>query len=148
MIEFAEGVTWWHWWIAAAVLAVFETFVPGAIAIWFAVAAVMVGVLELAVPMPWQLQLVLFGVLGLGCIYLWRRFRPQDYLPKEQAQPLNRRGTQYVGQVFDVFEPIENGQGKIRVGDTVWLVRGPDTPAGAQVRVTAVEGVVLKVETP
>lgn len=146
MIEFAQSVTWWHWWIAAAALAAVETFIPGAIAIWFAAAAVVVGAVELAVPLPWQLQLVLFGALGLSFIYLWRRLRPQDYQVGQEARPLNQRGSQYVGKVFDVVEPIENGQGKIGVGDTVWLARGPDVPAGTQVRVTAVDGAVLRVE--
>lgn len=147
MIEFAQSVTWWHWWIAAAVLAVLETFLPGAIAIWFAAAAVIVGAVQLVVPMPWQLQLVLFGALGLAAIFSWRRLRPQDYKAKEDPQHLNRRGAQYVGQVFPLVEAIRDGQGKVGVGDTVWLVRGPDAPVGARVRVTGVDGATLKVET-
>ncbi len=34
----------------------------------------------------------------------------------------------------------------IRVGDSVWLVSGPDLPAGAPVRVTGQDGVLLLVE--
>jgi hypothetical protein len=91
MLEFAQKLDWWHWWIAAAVLAAAETFVPGAIAIWFAAAAVVVGALLLIVPVPWQLQLVLFGALGVAAIFLWRRYRFQD--GNESDQPaLNQRG--------------------------------------------------------
>jgi membrane protein implicated in regulation of membrane protease activity len=38
------------------------------------------------------------------------------------------------------------GNGKARVGDGYWKVRGPDLPAGSAVRVTGVEGTVLIVE--
>jgi membrane protein implicated in regulation of membrane protease activity len=43
MIEFASGLQWWHWWIAAAVLGIVEAMAPGAVAIWFAAAAAVVG---------------------------------------------------------------------------------------------------------
>ena len=146
MIEFAQSITWWHWWIAAAALAAIETFIPGAIAIWFAAAALVVGAIQLVVPMPWQLQLVLFGVLGVAAIFIWRRVRPQDYA-EVPSQHLNQRAAQYVGQEFALLEGIAGGSGKIRIADSVWLVHGADAPAGTRVRVTGVEGSTLKVQT-
>ena len=145
MIDFAQGLQWWHWWIAAAALAAIETFMPGAVAIWFAASAFAVGAVLLVVPVQWQLQLVLFGALGVLAIFLWRRFRPENNETTDQPM-LNQRGVKYVGQVFPLFEAVKDGTGKIRVGDGVWLVRGPDTPVGSSVRVTGVEGAVLKVE--
>lgn len=144
MLEFAQKLAWWHWWIAAAVLAAAETFLPGAIAIWFAAAAVVVGALLLIVPVPWQLQLVLFGVLGVLAIFLWRRYRFQDGNVSDQPA-LNQRGVQYIGQEFTLVEPLAGGTGKIQVGDTVWLVHGSDAPAGSRVQVTGVNGAVLLV---
>jgi len=145
MIEFAQNLTWWHWWIAAAILAALETFLPGAIAIWFAAAAVVIGAIQLVAPMPWQLQLVLFGALGVVAIFVWRRLRPVEDERSDQPS-LNQRGVQYVGQVLQLVEPVKDGTGKVRVGDTVWLVHGSDAPAGASVRVTGVQGAVLTVE--
>jgi hypothetical protein len=146
MLEFFQGLTWYHWWIAAAVLAILETFLPGAIAIWFAAAAVVIGAVQLVVPMPWQLQLVLFGALGAAAIVLWKRYRmPEEPVTSDQPS-LNQRGAQYLGQVFELVEPIADGQGKIRVADTVWLVRGIDAPLGTRVRVTGVDGAMLRVE--
>ena len=146
MMDFLHGLQWWHWWIVAAVLAAVETFLPGVLAIWFAAAALVVGSVLLLVPIPWQLQLVLFGVLGVIAMLVWRRFRSPE--SPESTQPaLNQRGVHYVGQTFTLVEPIEGGSGKVRVGDTVWLVRGPNAPVGARVRVTGVEGAELRVET-
>lgn len=59
---------------------------------------------------------------------------------------LNRRGNQLVGRVLIVAEPIEGGRGKVQVGDTLWAAEGPDTPVGAEVRVTAARATILVVE--
>ncbi|MGQ0833824.1 MAG: NfeD family protein [Gammaproteobacteria bacterium] len=145
MIEFLAKLEWWHWWIAAAVLAAIETFMPGAVAIWFAASALVVGALLLVLPIPWQLQLVLFGVLGFVAIAGYREYKRRH--PDESAQPnLNQRGAQYVGQLFTLVEAIDHGSGKVRVGDTVWKVRGADLPAGERVRVMGVDGAILIVQ--
>jgi inner membrane protein len=146
VIAFMQGLHWWHWWILAAVLAAVETVMPGVLAIWFAVAAVVVGGLLLIVPtIPWQLQLVLFAVLGVVALMLWRRFRHPE-APESEQPALNQRGQHYVGQLFTLVEPIQGGSGKIQVGDTVWLVQGGDAPAGSRVRVVGTSGAVLRVE--
>lgn len=145
MIEWASSLQWWHWWIIAAVLGGVEAMAPGAVAIWFAAAAAVVGALLLVVPIPWQFQLVLFAVLSLGALAVWRGWKRTH--PETSDQPrLNRRAAQYVGQVYVLSEPITQGVGKVRVGDGYWNVRGPDLPAGTAVRVSAVEGTVLIVE--
>jgi inner membrane protein len=144
MIEFLQGLQWWHWWILGAVLAAVETLLPGVLAVWFGAAALVVGALLLVVPIPWQLQLVLFAALGVVALLLWRRFRHPE-APETEQPALNQRGQRYVGQTFTLVEPIEGGSGKIQAGDTVWLVQGSDAPAGAKVRVTGVNGTVLKV---
>jgi inner membrane protein len=145
MIEFASHLQWWHWWIAAAVLGAAETVLPGAVAIWFAAGAVVVGALLLMVPVPWQLQLVLFGVLSFAALYIWRRYKGAH--PETSDLPkLNRRSDQYIGQLCTLLEPISDGYGRARVGDSVWKVRGPNLPAGASVRVTGTDGALLIVE--
>jgi inner membrane protein len=145
VIEFAQGLQWWHWWIAAAALAAIETFMPGAVAIWFAASALVVGGVLLLLPLPWQLQLVVFGALGVAAILLWRRFRPQDDSSSDQPA-LNHRGVHYIGQSYTLVEPLQDGKGKVSIGDGVWLVRGADQPVGARVRVVGVDGAVLVVE--
>jgi membrane protein implicated in regulation of membrane protease activity len=145
LIEFASSMQWWHWWIIAALLGIVEALAPGAVAIWFAAAATVVGALLLVVPMPWQLQVVLFGALAIGALAAWRAWKRTH--PETSTMPrLNQRAAQYIGQVCVLSEPIVQGSGKARVGDGYWKVRGPDLPAGAPVRVKAVEGVVLIVE--
>lgn len=144
-VTLAMQLQWWHWWIAAFALAAIESMVPGAVAIWFGASAFVVGALMLVVPIPWQLQLVLFGVLGVAALALWRRYRSDD-ADSSTLPLLNQRAAQYVGQVCVLSDAIAQGFGKARVGDGVWKVRGPDLPAGARVRVVGADGVLLIVE--
>lgn len=144
MSELVTQMAWWHWLVFALVLAALETFLPGAVAIWFAVAAGVVGLLLVVLPMPWQWQWILFAVLGLVAMLVYRNYVRKH--PETTEQPnLNLRGQQYVGVEFTLVEPIEQGFGKVRVGDSVWKVAGPDLPLGARVRVTGVDGAVLTV---
>jgi inner membrane protein len=145
LVELAQRMQWWHWWILAAVLAAAETLLPGAVAIWFGASAAAVGALLLVVPVPWPLQVVLFGLLGAVAVVLWRRYDKGG--EENPALPhLNQRAAQYIGQVCVLTEPIVQGYGKARVGDGVWKVRGPDLPVGESVRVVAADGALLVVE--
>lgn len=145
MISFASSMQWWHWWIIAAVLGIVEAFAPGAVAIWFAAAAAVVGALLLVMPIAWQIQLVLFGALSIAALAVWRSYKGTH--PETSDQPrLNQRSAQYIGQVYVLSQPIVQGYGKAYIGDGAWKVRGPDLPAGAKVRVSAVEGALLIVE--
>jgi membrane protein implicated in regulation of membrane protease activity len=146
LLSFLSGLQYWHWFIAALVLGILEVVLPGAIFVWFAVAAAVLGAVTFVLPvLPWQVQLILFGLLSFGAIAAWRRYRREH--PETSDQPtLNRRGHQYEGKVLEIVDSIENGYGKARLGDSVWTVRGPDAPAGARVRVVGVENTVLVVE--
>ena len=136
----------WHWWILALGLIILETVLPGTFFLWMGISAIVLGLLAWAFPdMSWETQLMLFAILSLVSIVGWRMW--QRTHPVESDQPnLNRRGEQYVGRVFTLETPIENGFGKVRVGDTLWRVKGTEAPAGSKVKVTSVDGVVLVVE--
>lgn len=145
MIEWLSSLTWWQWLVGACVLAALEALVPGAVMIWFAISAAVIGLLLVVLPLPWQWQWVLWAVLGVVAMIIYRNYKRTR--PDYTEQPmLNQRGQQYVGQTFTLIEPIDNGVGKVRLGDTVWKVAGPDLASGAAVRVIGVDGAVLRVQ--
>ena len=65
---------------------------------------------------------------------------------KTDQPDLNQRPAQLLGRIATVEQAIAYGRGRVRIGDTLWMAEGPDLPAGAEVRVTAADGAVLKVE--
>ena len=137
---------YWHWWILALALVILETVVPGTYFLWMGISAAVMGLLAWFVPaMGWETQLMLFAILSLVSIVGWRAWQHRH--PDHSDQPmLNRRGEQYIGRVFTLDTAIENGFGRVRVGDSLWRVSGADRPAGLRVRVVAVDGVILVVE--
>lgn len=144
MSHFLTHMVWWHWLVFAVALAAAETMLPGAVAIWFAASAALIGLLLIVIPIPWQWQFLLFAVLGLAAMLWYLDYRKKH--PDNDEQPnLNQRGQQYVGKELVLVEAIEQGAGKAKLGDGVWKVSGPELPAGARVRVTGVDGTILTV---
>ncbi len=142
------NLLFWYWWAFAALLVVVEIFAPGFVFLWLAASAFLTGLLLWAVPdLAWQWQLLSFTGLGLVTVagWLWAQRRFAPLRGAGEAPALNRRGEQLLGREFELLEPIEGGRGRLRVGDTVWPVTGPDLPAGTRVRVTGVEGTRLRV---
>jgi membrane protein implicated in regulation of membrane protease activity len=147
MVEFFKNLEFWHWWIFAFVLAIMEIIVPGAFFIWFGLSSLVTGVVLLAIPsLGWEWQLVFWVVLGLATVIGWRLWVHAHPNQSEDNNSLNRRGQQYMGRVLELDEPIINGQGKAKLGDTVWRVSGPELGRGHKVKVVGTNGTILVVE--
>ncbi|MGO9772645.1 MAG: NfeD family protein [Roseiarcus sp.] len=133
------------WLVVGFALCAAETLVPGAFLIWIGAAALAVGVVEFFLPLALTPQLLLFAALVVALVFVGKRVygsldagTPQ--LPLSRAHAL-------IGKEFFIDEAIVRGYGRIRVGDSVWRVAGENLPAGAKVRVVAVEdGAEVRVE--
>lgn len=135
----------WNWMILAAVLFVLEVAAPGIFFMWFGVAAAATGIIAFAFAIGWQWQLIWFCLLSLLALLLALRYLRK--YPLESERPLlNERAVQHIGQSFDLVDPIVNGRGSVKIGDSVWRVEGPELPKGARVKVTGSDGAVLKVQ--
>jgi membrane protein implicated in regulation of membrane protease activity len=135
-----------HWWwlLAAALLGILEIFLPGIFLIWMAAAAGITGIVVALLPLPLPFQLALFGLLALAAVYSGRRYYERN--PVSSSDPLlNDRTARLIGQNVLVVTAIENGEGRVKVGDSVWAARGPDATAGSRMVVTGAEGTCLKV---
>ncbi|WP_428501925.1 NfeD family protein [Silanimonas lenta] len=144
LFDFRPVVIFWA--CLALGLIALETLVPGAALIWLGLAAGAMLLLVVFVPdLPVFWQAVLFVLLSFAIVYVyWRRLRRTGIAT---TQPLlNRRAAQLVGQVHVLERAIENGRGRIRIGDAFWQVEGPDLPEGTRVRIVGVVSTVLQVE--
>jgi inner membrane protein len=131
--------------VAGLVLLALELVVPGGILLWMGIAGVVTGLATLFWAIGWPLQWLIFGVLSLVSIALWTRWNRSR--PAVTDRPfLNRRADQFVGQEAVLEQAIEQGFGRVVLGDTVWRVSGADLPAGQRVRIVGHEGAILKVD--
>ena len=140
-------VIFWYWWVLAVFLLAVEILAPGFFFLWIAVSAFVTGGLLLLLPaMALDMQLFIFSLLSVASTVVWKFYVKK--LPIETDKPLlNKRSAQYIGRTFTLIEAIENGQGKIRVDDSIWKVQGEeDCAANSKVKVVAADGTILKVE--
>lgn len=134
----------WLWWIVGLLLLGLEVLAPGTFFLWFGLAAIVVGTLAIMIDMPWQLEIVLFGLLSVASVLVGRTYMRRQGSEGDEAG-LNRRGARLVGREFVLAAPISGGQGSVRVDDSVWRVSGLDCPAGTRVRVVGIDGSALVV---
>jgi membrane protein implicated in regulation of membrane protease activity len=143
---FANLTAHYGWWLLALVLIGAELLAPGFFLLWIGVAAAALGVVLLMVPdLSVLAQSVLFTAFALVSCYVYWQFVRRAAGERSDQPLLNRRAAQFVGRRYTLETAIVNGQGKARVGDSHWLVEGPDLPAGSVIEVIGVEGTTLKV---
>jgi len=143
-MEFLIELGAWNWLILAVVLIILESVVPGIHFVWFGMAATIVSVIALATGIDWQWQLLIFGLLSFAAAITVRRYATPHNSPSDQPG-LNMRGSYYVGRIVIVEDAIQNGRGRVRLGDGLWTAEGPDLPPGATARITSLQGTVLTV---
>jgi hypothetical protein len=130
MIETIVTLGAWNWMILAAILFLLELLAPGIFFMWFGVAAAVTGLIVFRYDITWQWQLLWFCGLSLATVLLAAKYLRKH--PLESERPLlNERAVQLIGQSFDLVDPIVNGRGSIKTGDTIWRVEGPELPRGA-----------------
>lgn len=147
MIDILFGeLSFWHWLILGVALIVLEILAPGLVFLWLGVAALVVGLITaLVAGLLWQQQLLLFAGIAMIAVILGRKALARQAEPTDHPT-LNQKGRQYVGQVFPLHAPIVNGLGRVKIGDTLWRVAGPELPQGTAVRVIAADSLILTVE--
>jgi inner membrane protein len=139
-------VVFWYWWVFALVSLVLEILTPGFFFMWLAASGLITGTLVFFMPaLSLNAQIFIFSVLAIAAVILWR-FYGKKITPESDQPLLNQRGAQYVGRVFNLYEAIENGQGKIKVDDSIWKVHGEDCDIHSKVKVVGVRGTVFDVK--
>jgi membrane protein implicated in regulation of membrane protease activity len=138
------SIPWWAWAICAAVVALGELHTPGIYLIWFGLGAALTAAAAAAWHLDVAHQLAIFApACVLSCALGFFVYRMTRY---PSGPPLNQRDRLMIGCRGTVAVPLVNGQGKVRLGDTVWLAEGPNLPQGAPVVVKTVRGSRVVVE--
>lgn len=137
--------SYWHWLILGVALMAAEAVVPGVYLLWIGLAALLSGGVAYVLPdLGWQIHALFFAVMSIVAALVGHRLYACGIAGDTPV--LNRRGSEFIGQVHVLKTPISDGGGRLHVADSSWRVIGPDLPAGTPVRVVAVKGVSLVVE--
>ena len=135
----------WGWFTLAAVLVMVEIISPTFYFIWPGMAAGVVGVIAILAPdLGFDVRLIIFAVLTCAFAWGWKIWL-KKHPTKSDDEHLNNRAAQMIGQTGMVIEEIKGGKGRVQIGDSAWLAKGSDCPAGTPVKVLSVEGTVLVV---
>ena len=137
---------WWYWIIGGLVLAAIELATPGGFfVIFFAIAAVVVGLLDAAglVRVAW-LQWLLFSVVAIAGLGLFRRpLLDRMGMGMGVQTPMDT----LIGEVAIATSNIQPGEhGRAELRGSGWSARnvGPAALAiGQRCRVVAVQGLML-----
>ena len=145
MAEMFSTLGTWNWLVFGLLLMGLELMLPGVFLFWVGLAALLVGLLSVAIAPPWQLQLLMFAVFAAAAVPVWRRVARSNSGVSNSNPFLNKRAEAMIGRVFTLEKPIVDGAGTVRIDDTIWRVAGPDTPAGTRVRIVRADGASLTV---
>ena len=141
------SVEFWHWLVIGVIFLALEVFVPGAILMWFGFGGLLTGVLLWLIPsMTLNLQILIFSLFSIASIFLWKKYGAKADNVETDNPNLNNRWRDYIGRETLLIEPIENGTGLAKVGDSAWKVRGKDMPKGTRVKIVDIDGLFFVVE--
>lgn len=135
-----------HWFVLGLVLLVAELSTGTTYLLWPAVAAWLVGLVLLFVPLALPAQLAIFAGATLATTLTGRTYVKGRLLGAGGDPAMNDRAKQLVGARAVASGAFENGVGRVRLGDSEW--RGASAEAigaGDPLVVTAVEGATLHV---
>ena len=136
----------WIWAIGGLVLLIAEIVAPGFFLVFLGVAAIATGLFTLLFDLSLAPQLVLFVIYTALAVMIGKRWYAEpDHA--DQSIGLNNPSERMVGKSVTVVDPVDEHGGRVRVGDGEWSARGGPAAAGARVRVIAVDGNCLLVET-
>ena len=152
VLSFLQALGPWTWVAVGLLILGFEIMMPSTILLWPGLSALVVGFITLilgtdAAIWPWQAQVFVFLILSVAIAIVGKRIMKNRKYNESENPILNERGAQLIGQTAILAEPISNGTGRIKLGDTTWRVKGDDTKSGAKVKVVDYDAGTLIVET-
>ncbi|MFC0226848.1 NfeD family protein [Serratia aquatilis] len=146
MLEQITANPYWFWITLGGLLLAAEMLGASGYLLWSGISAVLVGLLVWLLPqLDWEWQGAVFAVITIAVAYLWWYWlRKRSTASTSGSQVLNQRNRQLIGTRATLTEPMQNGLGRVNIGDSSWRAQAnEDLPVGTEVEVVAVEGVTL-----
>lgn len=136
----------WIWLAIGVVLLIGEVIIPGVFLLWIGLAGLATGLLVAIVSdISFEVQGLFFAVFSIVSVFIGRNIMKNTPDVSAEAPNLNRKGAAMIGNNYVLASAIVNGEGRVKVGDTVWSATGEDLPEGSRVTVESVDGTKLHV---
>jgi membrane protein implicated in regulation of membrane protease activity len=141
---------WWHWVVIGLCLAMAELAVPAFFMIWIGIAAVGVGAVLAFVPeLGFAAQLLIWAALSALLVVVWFK-----YLKPATVSAVGTSAAHAIGEVGILVSDLSpDRRGHVRfqkpiLGADVWeCYADSEIRSGERVRIVAVEGNFIKVES-
>jgi len=141
---------WWHWIILGIVLIAGEVIIPGAVVVWFGMAALIIGGLVYLFALQSAAQFFLWSALSIAMLFAYRRF----FKPTAPVTSVGQSKSEYADIPGIVIQQLDDNRFKARfdlpvLGDREWVVESDNnTPlsVGDTVKVSCVHGQIIKVK--
>jgi membrane protein implicated in regulation of membrane protease activity len=142
--------TMWIWCAIGLILLAAEMATGTFYVLWFGVAALIMALISWLMPeLNISLQLVLFAVLSVGSLFIWRTY----YKKNETHSRIGQSKGEEIGRVGTVIEAISASQnGRIQfaqglMGSREWTaIANENIAVGTQAVIVSVEGNALRVK--
>lgn len=136
----------WTWIVAGLLLMGIELLAPGLFFIWLGLAALATGIAVAAFGLGWAAAALLFSGFAVASVFAGRALMRRKGSEPEPTDNLNALSRNLIGKTVLLDQPIENGRGRIRIGDTVWQAIGDEAASGERVTITGLDGSSLVVK--
>ena len=152
IVGFLEGLTVWHWLGVGIILLTLEVAVGTFDLLWISIGAFATALFAAIVPEPlggWQGQLTFFAIVAVAFVISGRTLFKGLRMRASTHPNLNDRLAKMVGEHGEAATRFDDGRGKVRIGDSVWLAQQMDGAAiaeGDKVVVAGADGTLLKVK--
>ncbi|MDD9340426.1 MAG: NfeD family protein [Providencia heimbachae] len=146
MIELISTQPAWFWLCLGGLLLIGELLGTGGYLLWSGIAAVLVGIIALALPsLGWEWQGLLFAIFTVVSALLWRKWLSGRKNTK--ADNVNQISHKLIGVKARLLTDTEEGFSRVRLADGSWRVYS-DIPLSVETEVVviAVDGITLKVK--
>ncbi len=141
------GLPLWQCWIVLGlILLILELFISGFLVACFGISA-MLTALSVAFGATFSMQLIVFGLMNLVCLYLLRPVLQERFMGQEVKSCVDALIGKEI-KLQDTLEPKKN-YGEQQINGDVWRVKAKNDATielGTRVRIVELEGLVLVVE--
>lgn len=136
------------WVVFGLILLAAELIAPGVFLVFIGAAAVATGLFTWMFDLGLTFQLALFALYTAVAVYIGKKIYAQPVIDESDGT-LNERALQLVGRKVTAIGTFDHGEGRVRLGDSVWNARADHAVVdGDKLEVTSVDGTCLIVDRP